>query len=327
MTNKLLFPALVSACFLLLTNCELPNDAEDSKNDEQSKLKQYLRDHHITVQPQPSGLYYIEEATGTGISPDSGDFVLINYSCTLIDGTLVETNDSAVASHSNTVISSVGYIGPQKSKLYGHVKYNYSIGLEEGLSLMKEGGKATLIIPSKLAFGDIATSLIPWYSTLIYKIDKLVRVIKDPVADDRIFVNRYLDTLGLQPSDSIKGIYLKEDVLGSGDLIAYGDTLKIKMMETAVDTIFFFGYRNYIEYEFISGVEDTLLGTGFNTAIEMLRKGSEARFLLPYNVAYGENGLKAVYYGLYSQLARPPYSSVFYKVIVQDVKKGIKAIN
>jgi FKBP-type peptidyl-prolyl cis-trans isomerase len=326
MTNKLLYPALYTACFLLLTNCEVPNDAEESKKDEQSKLKQYLVNNHITVQPQPSGLYYIERVQGTGISPDSGDFVLINYSCSLIDGTLVETNDSAVAAHSSTVISSVGYIGPQKSKLYGHVKYNFFIGLEEGLSLMKEGGKATLIIPSKLAFDDIATSLIPWYSTLIYEIDKLVRVIKDPVADDRVFVNRYLDTLGMQPTDSIKGIYLKEDVSGSGDLIAYGDTLKIKMMETAVDTIFFFGYRNYIEYDFISGVEDTLFGPGFNTAIEMLRKGSEARFLLPYNVAYGIYGLKFNYYNQYIRLIRPPYSSVFYKIIVKDVKKGKKVI-
>ena len=36
---------------------------------------------------------------------------------------------------------------------------------------MKKGGKATLIIPSKLAYGTKGTDNIPGYSTLIFDLE------------------------------------------------------------------------------------------------------------------------------------------------------------
>ena len=41
----------------------------------------------------------------------------------------------------------------------------------EGLSYMKKGGKATLIIPSNLAYGSNGTDKIPGYSTLIFDLE------------------------------------------------------------------------------------------------------------------------------------------------------------
>jgi FKBP-type peptidyl-prolyl cis-trans isomerase len=50
-------------------------------------------------------------------------------------------------------------------------------GWEEGIALMNEGGKATIIIPSKLAYGASANGKIAAYSPLVFDVE-LVKVSK-----------------------------------------------------------------------------------------------------------------------------------------------------
>jgi len=113
---------------------------------ERKNIAQYLLNKSITVLPTASGLYYIEEEEGTGIKPVEEDTCIVNYIGQTIFGRVFETNieDSA----------------------YKHGIYQYNFpytpveiilgseyvmeGWSEGLSYMKEGGKATIIIPYKL---------------------------------------------------------------------------------------------------------------------------------------------------------------------------------
>jgi FKBP-type peptidyl-prolyl cis-trans isomerase len=44
-------------------------------------------------------------------------------------------------------------------------------GWHEGISYMKDGGKATLIIPSSLGYSYNSSGLIPAYSTLIFEVE------------------------------------------------------------------------------------------------------------------------------------------------------------
>jgi FKBP-type peptidyl-prolyl cis-trans isomerase FkpA len=43
-------------------------------------------------------------------------------------------------------------------------------GLEEGVARMRKGGRATLIIPSALAYGDQQAGPIPPFATLIFEV-------------------------------------------------------------------------------------------------------------------------------------------------------------
>jgi FKBP-type peptidyl-prolyl cis-trans isomerase len=82
-----------------------------------------------------SGLVYYEMKAGTGAQPTIKSTVEVHYHGTLIDGTVF---DSSV-DRGQTISFPLG----------GVIR-----GWQEGLQLMKEGGKATLVIPGDLAYGD-----------------------------------------------------------------------------------------------------------------------------------------------------------------------------
>jgi FKBP-type peptidyl-prolyl cis-trans isomerase len=118
----------------------------------------YLKEHNIKVQPTASGLYYIETKTGTGIQAKKGDIVEVNYTGKFLDGKIFD--------------SSYERNKPIKFTLG---KGQVIKGWDEGISYMKEGGKATLIIPSNLAYGATGAGTIPPYTTLVFDVE-LVKV-------------------------------------------------------------------------------------------------------------------------------------------------------
>ena len=133
------------------------NNQGSAQKEEVSILNDYLKRANITVKPTPSGLYYIGTRKGNGKKPKSGNPVHVHYTGTFIDGKIFDT--------SLTRNEAFKFIFDFKQVISG---------LDEGVSLMTEGGTATLIIPSHLAYKDIGyKDLIPPYTTLIFEIELL----------------------------------------------------------------------------------------------------------------------------------------------------------
>lgn len=110
----------------------------------------------------PSGLVYVETAAGTGKQPTASDTVSVHYKGTLIDGTEFD--------------SSYKRGQPTEFPLNGVIKC-----WTEGVAKMKMGGKAKLICPSDIAYGDRgAGPNIPGGATLVFEVE-LVNI-KDPNA-------------------------------------------------------------------------------------------------------------------------------------------------
>lgn len=97
-------------------------------------LSDYLKSNP-SAKTTASGLVYHSLVEGAGKSPTLSSTVEVHYHGTLSDGTVF---DSSVE-RGQTISFPLG---------------NVIAGWQEGLQLMKEGGKATLIIPSDLAYGD-----------------------------------------------------------------------------------------------------------------------------------------------------------------------------
>ncbi|MCD4664799.1 MAG: FKBP-type peptidyl-prolyl cis-trans isomerase [Bacteroidales bacterium] len=127
---------------------------------ELEQLQVYLDEKNITTEPTASGLYYIETVAGTGGSPVTNNKVQVHYEGKFLDGEVFD--------------SSIERGEPIEFKLgLGEVIK----GWDEGISYMKKGGKATLIIPSNLAYGEEGNTTIPGYSTLIFDVE-LIAFIK-----------------------------------------------------------------------------------------------------------------------------------------------------
>lgn len=117
---------------------------------EQKAIQDFLNTNDITVQPKESGLYYIEKVAGTGAQPMDSDTVSINYITYKLNGLVFDTNIEDVAKNHNIWNATVNYAP------FTFVKGSGSVikGVDEGVGYMKVGGKATLVIPSKLAYND-----------------------------------------------------------------------------------------------------------------------------------------------------------------------------
>jgi FKBP-type peptidyl-prolyl cis-trans isomerase len=124
-------------------------------------LANYIAEQKITVTPTESGLYYIETLKGKGAKAEEGKQVTVHYTGKFLDGTVFD--------------SSVERGVPYSFKLE---KYATIEGFSEGILLMREGGKATLILPSEIAYGD-GGGRFPPYVSLIFEVE-LIKV-SDPV--------------------------------------------------------------------------------------------------------------------------------------------------
>ena len=101
-----------------------------------------------------SGLVYREVAAGTGGSPKASDRVKVHYRGTLTDGSEFD--------------SSYARNAPAEFSLEGVIPC-----WTEGLQKMKVGGKARLVCPSGLAYGDSGNQDIPGGAALIFDVELL----------------------------------------------------------------------------------------------------------------------------------------------------------
>lgn len=118
-------------------------------------INKYVTENKIKVKPTASGLYYIETKKGSGQSPKETDVVKVHYTGKLLDGTVFD--------------SSVERGEPATFPLNQVIR-----GWTEALQLMKVGGKATLLLPSSIAYGpNGAGERIPPYSPLLFDVELL----------------------------------------------------------------------------------------------------------------------------------------------------------
>lgn len=106
------------------------------------------------VKTTKSGLQYTITKEGSGKSPKPTDTVKVHYKGSLIDGTEFDSSYKRNA--------------PAEFPLNGVIP-----GWTEGIPLMKTGGKATLFVPSALAYGEAGRPGIPPNSVLVFDVELL----------------------------------------------------------------------------------------------------------------------------------------------------------
>lgn len=104
-------------------------------------IQKYLADNKITnAQKTASGLYFVPTSTNpTGTPAAAGKTVSVLYTGKLLDGTVFD----ASSLRNNAPLTFVVGATPKQA----------IAGFDEGINLMRKGEKATLLLPSALAYG------------------------------------------------------------------------------------------------------------------------------------------------------------------------------
>ena len=148
---------LVAILMLSLGSCD---PARKYEKEESAKIQNYLSSNsNLNFVLKPSGLYYFEVEAGSGRLPVKHDTVYTKFTGKLLDGTIFGTN----VGEPDSLISLLGEGWPFS-------------GFDEGITYMREGGKAMFLIPSKLAYGSYGYyPYISGYTPLLLDVE-LVKV-------------------------------------------------------------------------------------------------------------------------------------------------------
>ncbi|MBS1527421.1 MAG: FKBP-type peptidyl-prolyl cis-trans isomerase [Bacteroidetes bacterium] len=159
----------------------LKDQAQEIAKTEPPKIKKYIADNKLNVTTTPSGLNYIITKQGSGEKPVTGDTAVINYTVKFVNNKLLETNIKDVAAKNNKLMPMALY-KPIRIPIGARGAIQ---GMDEGLQLMNKGSEATLIIPSKLAYGEQGTpgpEGVPPYTPLVFEVQLLDVVHPNPNA-------------------------------------------------------------------------------------------------------------------------------------------------
>lgn len=304
---------MIGVCSLLLvvlfSACDDEVDLNKLADEELRYFNLYMDANYPGLEPLESGLYYKEFQEGTGISPDTGDYVLINYICyTIPDEEVIDTYDEEWAIDHGLYSSGV---------LYGPYKYKHGTeleGLKLGVSLMKEGGISRLIFMSDLGYGGQETSQVGKFESLMYDVE-LLEVIKDPAAKEQELIDEYI-------AENPRAYPIKDEETGA--TLYYisetaGDSIFIK--EEMTCEVYYTGQlldgRVFDSNESSSSGLEVKIGKGsvidgWEIGLKYFRYGGTGKLLIPHELAYGEDGEETNS----GKTAIPPYEALLFDIRV-----------
>lgn len=123
---------------------------------DRERIKNYIERKSLKMNESSTGLWYQIVKEGDGEFLSNYDKVVLNYDCSLLDGTKCYSSKD---------------LGP-KEVIIG--RSEIEPGLNEGLRLLKPGAEAIFIIPPFLAYGLIGDrKMIPPRAIIVYNVNIL----------------------------------------------------------------------------------------------------------------------------------------------------------
>lgn len=213
-----------------------------------------------------SGLKYAIVEAGDGDPLEAGQVVQVNYIGSLVDGT--EFDNSYTRGEPISFLLGKGQVIP---------------GWDEGVSLLKIGDKANMIIPPQLAYGEQgAGGAIPPNADLYFQVE-VVGVL--PGAPDS---PPEYDAASLTTTDS--GLQYLDLVEGEGDSPKAGDAIQAHYTGWLAETGKKFDSSLDRGQPFVFQLGAGHVIPGWDEGIATMKVGGKRLLVIPADLAYGEAG-------------------------------------
>ncbi len=134
-------------------------------------IESYLAKNNLTAQKTESGVYYVITQPGKGENGKPGQFVKVDYTGYTLEGEYFDTSNKAVAMEK-------GLYNPEREKFLPYGPYDVTIdrsqvikGWHEALKVLNKGSKATIFVPSRMAYGPQGQNKIKPNEVLIFDLE------------------------------------------------------------------------------------------------------------------------------------------------------------
>jgi len=278
-----------------------------------SDIAKYVADKKITATPSANGVYYIEQVQGKGAKIDSGSWVTANFKVSLIDG--------------KQIFSSSDRGEPM---VFEFGKRFDTRGFAEGVSQMLKGGKATFVVPSKMAFGETGNPKagINPFTPIVYdveiinvqtKADHEKQMAIDKKKKDQLLETnkkqesslrqKYLKEHNINAKPTASGLVYVEKIKGTGARAVAGKKVKVHYTGTLLNGTKFDSSRDKGEpLSFTLGQNQVI--KGWDEGVALMNVGGRATLIVPSDIGYGAENQGAI----------PPYSTLVFDVELLEVK-------
>jgi peptidylprolyl isomerase len=249
-----------------------------------------------------SGLQYMDDSLGTGREAKADELVSIHFKGWMVPkDTASELFSDWSADQSKSTLS----LGDSKMRNQP-VKFilnsgSFIKGTDEGIVGMKTGGRRTMIIPSKLAYGEAGVGFIPPNTDLKVVIELLE--VKDRVVAEMWKVD---STLFKTTASGVKYAIISQ---GEGPAVEAGKVVTVHYSGFLQDgTMFDSSVERDEPIMFVVGQGQVV--PGWDEGLQLLKKGDKARFIVPPQLGYGEMVLEKI----------PVNSTLIFDTEVIDIK-------
>jgi peptidylprolyl isomerase len=249
-----------------------------------------------------SGLQFMDDSVGTGREAKTDDLISIHFKGWMVPK---DTAGELFTDWSMDENKNMLSLGDSKS-MNQPIKYvlntgSFIKGTDEGIVGMKVGGVRTIIIPSKLAYGEAGIGFVPPNTDLKIVIELLE--VKDKVVAEMWDVD---STLFKTTASGLKYAIINK---GDGPAVEANKVVTVHYSGYLQDgTLFDSSIERDEPIQFVVGQGQVI--PGWDEGMLLLKKGDKARFVIPPQLGYGEMDLEKI----------PANSTLIFDTEIVDVK-------
>ena len=230
---------------------------DDGPNPE-IQIADFIAAEGLEVTTTASGLNFVFQEEGAGDLPIVNSIMELNFTGMLTDGTVFSQSSSPIEAYLTNQIA----------------------GLEEGLRMMREGSRATFIIPQSLGFGSESIGEVPGNSAIVYEIE-ITKI------DNRVqnTIDQYILDNNLTASSTEEGLYYVLSDSGEGQGPNINSNIEINYTGRFVD-------GGVFDQSGASSASFPLsnLIRGWQIGIPLMGVGGVGEFIIPPQLGYGQEG-------------------------------------